>query len=279
MTNMKDELENAKLLKAGTGEGYLYQSEGARQAALRAAIGNYNERKAELYDAEKLYRERFTIWQQLVKECQMVNALMSEMVFEGVGSAVLRNVILRLHKAFGHCSWRRLKMMIDKGLINLGKLKPRKIDWRELPAMCDACAQAKMTGTRKPKLSMKRSTRLFEQLHIDIADCIHSIGGFRYCAIIVDDFSNYTWALFLKRKKHAASQVNQFIRSIITGKSKEIRTDGAGSLTGGEFSRMCAKYGTTKMTTVPYSSHQNGRAEKAIRDVFDSIHDGQGNEN
>ena len=43
---MKDELENAKLLKAGTGEGYLYKSEDARQAALRAAIGNHAERKA-----------------------------------------------------------------------------------------------------------------------------------------------------------------------------------------------------------------------------------------
>ena len=220
-----------------------------------------------------------------INECIQINTAMSEMVFEGVGSAVMRNRLLLLHKAGGHPSWKRLNAALKNGLINADGLGIKPSDWRTLPALCSTCCRAKMCRARAPKKSKKRSTALFEQLHVDIADCTKSIGGFKYAMVIVDGFSNYAWVLFLKRKSEACRKLSILLRQITTGKCKDseiflpsrfvidkhvakIRTDGGAELNSEKFMRMCANYGATKLTTVPYSSHQNPRAERMIRSLF-----------
>ena len=214
-----------------------------------------------------------------------VNAIQEEYCLEGTGDAVLRNKALLLHKALGHPSWRRLKYALKHGLVKCDfKITQRM--WSELPRFCDACVRAKQTRARRPKASKKRSTAPFQQLHIDLAECNSSLRGYKYAVIIVDDFTNYNWVLPLKKKGDIQIKTYRLLREICTGKHAEssiflpskwstpaqgpriIRTDGAGELTGDEFTRMCQSMGTRKLTTVPYSSHQNGRAEKAIRDLF-----------
>ena len=214
-----------------------------------------------------------------------ISAIQEEIIAAGSGSAILENKAVLLHKALGHPSWLRLWHAYKNGLIKLD-YEIKETDFRKLPSLCDACAQAKLTSKAKPKVSKKRSTKPFQQLHIDIAECNASLAGYKYAAIIVDDYTNYNWVLPLKQKSDIVFKVYTLIRRICTGADEEskiflpseyispdngpnfIRTDGAGELCGDAFSRMCASWGTHKLTTVPYSSHQNGRAEKAIRDLF-----------
>ena len=68
--------------------------------------------------------------------------------------------------------------------------------------MCDACAKGKQARTSfKPKKYVSTS-RPLELLHVDLCGPIRitSRGGKKYVFVIVDDYSQFAWTLFLASK-------------------------------------------------------------------------------
>jgi transposase InsO family protein len=56
--------------------------------------------------------------------------------------------------------------------------------------------------------------RPLELLHIDLfsPDAYISIGGSKYCHVIVDDYSRYTWVFFLQEKSQTQETLKGFLR-------------------------------------------------------------------
>jgi hypothetical protein len=54
-------------------------------------------------------------------------------------------------------------------------------------------------STHHPHKNIMTTNRPLELLHIDLFDLIAyiSIGGSKYCLVIVDDYSRFTWVFFL----------------------------------------------------------------------------------
>jgi transposase InsO family protein len=56
--------------------------------------------------------------------------------------------------------------------------------------------------------------RPLELLHIDLFSSIAyiSIGGSKYCLVIVDDYSRFTWVFFLQEKSQTQETLKRFLR-------------------------------------------------------------------
>jgi hypothetical protein len=72
--------------------------------------------------------------------------------------------------------------------------------------------------------------RPLELLHMDLFGSIAylSIGGSKYCLVIVDDYSRFTWVLFLQEKSHTQETLKGFLRQAQNEfglRIKKIRSD------------------------------------------------------
>jgi hypothetical protein len=73
----------------------------------------------------------------------------------------------------------------------------------EKDRVCSACQAGKQVGAHHPHKNIMTTDRPLELLHMNLFGPIAyiSIGGSKYCLIIVDDYSHFTWVFFC-RKNH-----------------------------------------------------------------------------
>jgi len=92
--------------------------------------------------------------------------------------------------------------------------------------------------------------------------------------MLLDDYSHYTWTFPLRRKSdvfhtlvsfHAFAQV-QFGRSILA-----FQADNGKDFDNHAFRSFLAAHGSVLRLTCPYTSQQNGRAERILRTLNDCV--------
>jgi hypothetical protein len=68
--------------------------------------------------------------------------------------------------------------------------------------VCSACQAGKQVGVHHPHKNIMTTDRPLELLHMDLFGPIAyiSIGRSKYCLVIVDDYSRFTWVFFLQEK-------------------------------------------------------------------------------
>ena len=69
----------------------------------------------------------------------------------------------------------------------------------EIDRVCSACQAGKQVGVHHPHKNIITTERPLELLHMDLFGSIAyiSIGRSKYCFVIVDDYSRFTWVFFL----------------------------------------------------------------------------------
>src|SRR3954467_1374824 len=75
----------------------------------------------------------------------------------------------------------------------------------------------------KPKNQIK-STKILELLHVDLfgPPSHASLRGKKYCLVIVDDYSRYTWVYFFKKKSETQQTVIDFANEVQRQYNKKI---------------------------------------------------------
>jgi hypothetical protein len=70
----------------------------------------------------------------------------------------------------------------------------------EKDRICSSCQAGKQVGVHQPHKNIMTTERPLVLLHMDLFGPIAyiSIDGSKYCVIIVDDYSRFTWVLFLQ---------------------------------------------------------------------------------
>jgi hypothetical protein len=70
----------------------------------------------------------------------------------------------------------------------------------EKDRVCSACQAGKQVGVHHPHKNIMTTDRPLELLHMDLFGPIAyiSIDGSKYCLVIVDDYSRFTWVFFLQ---------------------------------------------------------------------------------
>jgi transposase InsO family protein len=77
-----------------------------------------------------------------------------------------------------------------------------------------ACQAGKQVGVHHPHKNIMMIDRLLELLHMDLFGLIAyiSIGRSKYCLVIVDDYSRFTWVFFLQEKSQTQETLKRFLR-------------------------------------------------------------------
>ena len=168
------------------------------------------------------------------------------------------------HRRLGHVHMDLLRKISSHDLVRgLPKLKYKKTE------PCSACQlgkQVKTSFTAKNKVS---TTVPLQLLHLDLfgPERYVSLGGKNYAFVIVDDYSRFTWVLFLRTKDEAFTEFKDLITNLETKysvKLKTIRSDHGGEFEK-DFVTFCKSRGITHEFSAPRTPQQNGVVERKNR--------------
>jgi transposase InsO family protein len=116
--------------------------------------------------------------------------------------------------------------------------------------------------------------RPLELLHMDLFDPIAyiSIGGSKHCLVIVDDYSRFTWVLFLQDKYQTQETLKGFLRwaqNEFGLRIKKIRSDNGTEFKNSQIERFLEDEGNKHEFSSPYTPQQNGVVERKNRTLLD----------
>jgi len=136
--------------------------------------------------------------------------------------------------------------------------------------LCDACQKGKQTRVSfKPKNIVSTSKPL-ELLHLNLFGRARtkSLGG-NYCGfVIVDNFSRFTWTLFLSSKDdtfEAFTKFSNIIQNQLSSKTISLRSDHGGEFVNHRFENYCDEFGNSQNFSCPRTPQQNGVVERKNR--------------
>jgi hypothetical protein len=103
--------------------------------------------------------------------------------------------------------------------------------------------------------------------------CSHS-GGSRYFIIFVDNFSCYTWIYLMKNRSEVLTIYRDFAKMIQTQYSKTIKVFRSNNVRENrqtDFFTILKHYGTIFHISCAGTSQQNGRAERKLHHILDTV--------
>jgi Reverse transcriptase (RNA-dependent DNA polymerase)/Integrase core domain/GAG-pre-integrase domain len=180
-----------------------------------------------------------------------------------------------LHRRLGHLGVDNIEKLV-KGKMVTGLTVGEGDFKHNLPApLCDPCAQSKLSRASFPHSDSKTGDVL-ELVHMDLCGPyqVESLGGAKYVATFLDDFSRLSVVRTLARKSDVSDAVQEVLVMLETqsGKRvKRVRTDRGGEYVNNELGAFFKRKGIVHETTAPYTPQQNGKAERLNRTLNDRV--------
>ena len=115
------------------------------------------------------------------------------------------------HRKLGHVIIHAIEKLSKKDLVKgLPKIRFEK------EYICKACQQGKQTRTSFKSKKEVSTTKVLELLHLDLFGPISptSMSGKAYVLVIVDNYSRYTWTIFLAHKSDTFEAFERLSRKI-----------------------------------------------------------------
>lgn len=140
--------------------------------------------------------------------------------------------------------------------------------------VCDVYAKGKQTRSSFKTKKGVSTTRPLELLHMDLCGPVRvqSRGGKKYILVFVDDFSRFTWNMFLRTKDETAKLLITFAKAIqlkVNCKIASIRYDHGTKFVNSQIEDFCAKNGIHHNFSAPRTPQQNGIVEGKNRTLVD----------
>ncbi|GJT32854.1 retrovirus-related pol polyprotein from transposon TNT 1-94 [Tanacetum coccineum] len=124
------------------------------------------------------------------------------------------------HRRLNHLNFGTINVLARKDLVRgLPRLKFKKHHF------CSACQLGKSKKhTHTPKTE-KTNLEVLNTLHMDLCGPmrVQTINGKKYILVIIDDYSRFTWVMFLRSKDETLEFVIKFLKQIQVGLNKTIR--------------------------------------------------------
>ena len=101
-----------------------------------------------------------------------------------------------------------------------------------------------------------------------------SISGYKYYIVLVDDYSHYSWTFLLRAKSDAFPTLRHFFAWVSTQFGltiKVVQCDNGREFDNSTSRAFFLSHGVQLRMSCPYTSSQNGKAERMIRTTNDTV--------
>ncbi|GJU52136.1 putative ribonuclease H-like domain-containing protein [Tanacetum coccineum] len=174
------------------------------------------------------------------------------------------------HMRLGHVNFKNINKLV-KGYLVRGL--PSKVFVND--HTCVACKKGKQHKA-SCKAKLERTTKKpLELLHMDLFGhvSVESINKKKYCLVVTDDFSRFSWVFFLATKDETNEILYKFIIGLenqLNHKVKIIRCDHGTKFKNNAMNEFCAKKGIKREFSVARTPQQNGVAERKNRTLIEA---------
>ena len=174
------------------------------------------------------------------------------------------------HRRLGHVN---LKTINKLSKLNLVRGLPQKEFQCE--EHCVPCLKGKQTKVSHKTIDESKSNNCLQLLHLDLFGPIRfpSLASKRYCLVIVDDFSRFTWCYFLQTKDEAANYIKDFIVQVerqFELQVKTLRSDNGTEFRNENLDSFCINKGIMRQFSIPRTPQQNGVVERKNKTLIEA---------
>ncbi|GJU11072.1 retrovirus-related pol polyprotein from transposon TNT 1-94 [Tanacetum coccineum] len=169
------------------------------------------------------------------------------------------------HRRLSHLNFDYITLLSKKEVVNgLPKLKYVK------DQLCSSCEMSKAKRSSFKTKAVPSSKGRLNLLHMDLCGPMRvaSINGKKYILVIVDDYSRYTWTLFLRSKDETPEVLKDFLTMIqrnLQAQVITVRTDRGTEFLNKTLHAYFKEEGIEHQTSTPRTPEQNGVVERRNR--------------
>ncbi|GJR00168.1 retrovirus-related pol polyprotein from transposon TNT 1-94 [Tanacetum coccineum] len=162
------------------------------------------------------------------------------------------------HRRLSHLNFDYITLLSKKEVVNgLPKLKYVK------DQLCSSCEMSKAKRSSFKTKAVPSSKGRLNLLHMDLCGPMRvaSINGKKYILVIVDDYSRYTWTLFLRSKDETPEVLKDFLTMIqrnLQAQVITVRTDRGTEFLNKTLHAYFKEEGIEHQTSTPRTPEQNG---------------------
>ncbi|GKC80946.1 retrovirus-related pol polyprotein from transposon TNT 1-94 [Tanacetum coccineum] len=174
------------------------------------------------------------------------------------------------HRRLFHLNFDYINLISKKGVvIGLPKLKYIK---DQLCTSCEVSKAKRSSFKTKVVLNLKERLNL---LHMDLCGpmWVASINRKKYILVIVDDYSRYTWTLFLRSKDETPEVLKDFLMMIqrnLQALVISVRIDRGTEFLNKTLNAFFKEEGIEHQTSTPRTPKQNGIVERRNRTLIEA---------
>ncbi|GJT31228.1 retrovirus-related pol polyprotein from transposon TNT 1-94, partial [Tanacetum coccineum] len=174
------------------------------------------------------------------------------------------------HRRLSHLNFDYITLLSKKEVVTgLPKLKYVK------DQLCSSCEMSKAKRSSFKTKAVPSSKGRLNLLHMDLCGPMRvaSINGKKYILVIVDDYSRYTWTLFLRSKDETPEVLKDFLTMIqrnLQAQVITVRTDRGTEFLNKTLHAYFKEEGIEHQTSTPRTPEQNGVVERRNRTLVEA---------
>ncbi|GJW48371.1 putative ribonuclease H-like domain-containing protein [Tanacetum coccineum] len=174
------------------------------------------------------------------------------------------------HRRLGHVNFKNINKLVKENLVRDLPLKRFEND-----QTCVACLKGKQHRVSCKTKAFSPITKPLFMLHMDLfgPTFVSSLMHKKYCLVVTDDYSRFSWVFFLKTKDETSEILKNFIKEIenlVDKKVKIIRSDNGTEFKNKVMDEFCREKGIKREYSVARTPQQNGVAERKNRTLIEA---------
>ncbi|GJR71213.1 putative ribonuclease H-like domain-containing protein [Tanacetum coccineum] len=170
----------------------------------------------------------------------------------------------------GHINFKNINKLVKDNLVRGLPTKHFEND-----QTCVACLKGKQHRASCKSKVLNPITKPLFMLHMDLfgPTFVSSLMHKKYCLVVTDDYSRFTWVFFLTTKDETSEILKSFIKEIenlVDKKVKIIRSDNGTEFKNKVMDDFCREKGIKREYSVARTPQQNGVAERRNRTLIEA---------
>ncbi|GJR90347.1 hypothetical protein Tco_0214358 [Tanacetum coccineum] len=174
------------------------------------------------------------------------------------------------HMRLGHINFKNINKLVKDNLVRGLPTKRFEND-----QTCVACLKGKQHRASCKSKVLNLITKPLFMLHMDLfgPTFVSSLMHKKYCLVVIDDYSRFTWVFFLTTKDETSEILKNFIKEIenlVDKKVKIIRSDNGTEFKNKVLDDFCREKGIKREYSIARTPQQNGVAERRNRALIEA---------